>query len=161
VCVSAEASFGLTGVLVPVGIYCVKNAGQRDRLSLPISAIPLVFGVQQFCEGLVWVGIGRGDTDLARFAAMGFLFFALAFWLFWIPFSAVFLEQKRKIRFVLGLGAVVGLTAGAVLIIPVIANPHALQLSVVHHSIQYNYPDPPALRAYPITPTVRRAIIAN
>ena len=149
VCVSAEASFGLTGLLAPVGIYCIKSAAERDRTALPISAVPLMFGFQQFCEGLVWVGVGRGDKELARSAGTAFLFFALAFWLFWIPFSAVFLEQRRKIKMVLVLAATLGLIGGVVLLIPVVENPHALQITVVRHSIRYDYPDPPALKIAP------------
>jgi hypothetical protein len=130
---------------MPVGIYCLKNAGQRDRSSLPIAAVPLLFGVQQLCEGLVWFGIGQGNSNLTRIAATGFLFFALAFWLFWIPFSAMFLEQRKQFKYVLGLGALLGLTGGAVLFLPVVLNPDALRVSEVHHSIFYDYAAPPAL----------------
>lgn len=142
-CVSAEASFGLTGVLVPVGIYCLKTAARRDWLALPIATIPLLFGVQQFCEGLVWVGVGRGDAELTRFAALGYLFFALAFWLFWIPFSAVFFERRPRIKWILGLGAFLGLMGGAIQFVPVVLNPEALRVTVIHHSIRYDYPAPP------------------
>lgn len=148
-CVSAEASFALTGILVPAGIYCVKSAGQRNRSSLPVAAIPLLFGIQQFFEGIVWIGIGRGDADLTRSTALFYLFFALAFWLVWIPFSAMFLEPRKKIRSVLGLGALLGMAGGAMLFLPIILNPAALQISVAHHSIHYEYPDPPALRYAP------------
>lgn len=148
-CVSAEASFGLTGLLVPVGISCMRNANQRDRSSLPIAMIPLVFGIQQFFEGLVWVGIGRGNAELTRLTATGYLFFALTFWLFWIPFSAMFLEERRVIQFVLGLGAVFGLMGGAVLFFPIVSNPESLLITVVHHSLRYDYPEPPALRIAP------------
>lgn len=148
-CVSAEASFGLTGVLVPVGIYCLKSAAQRDRSLLPISALPLLFGVQQFCEGVVWIGLGRGDVNLTRLAALGFLFFALAFWLFWIPFSSVFLEPRREFQLYLGLCALLGLTGGLILFVPIALNPAELQITLVHHSIRYDYADPPALALAP------------
>jgi hypothetical protein len=144
-CVSAETSFGLTGVLIPVGIYCLKSAAQRDRSALLGAAIPLLFGVQQLCEGLVWVGIGRGDAEFARSAALGYLFFALAFWLFWIPFSAVFLEPRARIKIILRLSALLGSLGGAVLYLPVILNPAALRTILIHHSIHYDYADPPAL----------------
>lgn len=129
---------------MPVGIYCVKTAVQRDRSALSIAVIPVLFGVQQFCEGLVWVGIGRGHTAMTHIAALGYLFFALAFWLFWIPFSAVFFERRRKVRLILGLDACVGLLGGLVLVVPVFLNPGALEITVIHHSIRYDYPAPPA-----------------
>ncbi len=145
-CVSAEASFSLTGVLVPVGLYCVKQAIERDRLAIPVAAIPLLFGIQQFCEGLVWVGIGRGELELARSAALAYLFFALAFWL---PFCALLLETRRNIRLTLAILALLGLLGGAILFVPVVLTPDALRPSVVQHSIHYDYADSPALNLAP------------
>ena len=97
-CVLAESSFGLAAVLVPVGAYCIKAASQRDVSFLPLSAVPLPFGVQQICEGLVWVGNDRDDGELTRMAALLFPFFALGFWLFWIPFSAMCFEERKAVR---------------------------------------------------------------
>lgn len=148
-CVSAEASFGLTGILVPVGIYCLTIANHRDRSSLPIAAIPLLFGIQQFAEGMVWVGLSRGNADLTHVAAMIYLFFALAFWLFWIPYSAIFLERRKTITHILGIGAVLGLLGGATLFAHLAFNPGSLQVSLIRHSIYYDYADPPALVVAP------------
>jgi hypothetical protein len=113
--------------------------------------VPLMFGVQQFCEGLVWVGVGRRDAGLTQSAALAFLFFALAFWLFWIPFSAIFLERRRKIQLVLGFCTLVGFIAGAVQLIPVVADPDSIRVTVVHHSIRYDFADPPSMRVVPHT----------
>lgn len=134
---------------MPVGIYCLKTAAQRDRTALPIAAIPLLFGVQQFCEGLVWVGIDRGDPQLTHVAALGYLFFALAFWLFWIPFCPIFFERRPRIKWVLGLGALVGLLGAALNFLPVVLNPEGVRVTVMHHSIHYDYPDPPARLTVP------------
>ena len=144
-CVSAETSLGLTVVLAPAGIYCLRIASQRDRSLLLIAAIPLLFAIQQFCEGLVWIGIGRGNADLTKIAAVVYLFFALAFWLFWIPFSAMFVEHRKSIKIILLFGALLGLVGGLMLFLPVAFNSSNLQVSVVRHSIFYDYPEPPAL----------------
>jgi hypothetical protein len=149
VCVSAEASFGLAGVLIPVGVYCLKNAVQRDRSTLPVATIPLVFGVQQACEGLVWVGIHRADAELTRLAATGFLFFALAFWLFWIPFCAVFLDPRPAAKSLLAVIALLGLIGGTVLFFPIVADHFGPQATVVRHSIRYDYASPPTARIAP------------
>ncbi len=79
-CFSAEASFGLSGVLVPAGIYCcVRSVLRHNFLFLPLAVIPIVFGVQQCAEGLVWVGINRSDSDLVEASSLTFLFFAICF----------------------------------------------------------------------------------
>ncbi|HEX4147797.1 MAG TPA: DUF6629 family protein [Pirellulales bacterium] len=161
-CVSAEASFSLGGTLVPIGLYCLRIARQRDLCGLPIAAVPLFFGVQQICEGLVWVGVNRGDDRLTRPAAIVFLFFALAFWLFWIPFSAVFLEERRKRKIPLGIDALIGVAAGALLFLPIVIDPAALRVTVIHHSLSYNYADSPdmMLLPQPVWQLVYLAIIA-
>ena len=148
-CVSAESSFGLTCLLGPVGAYCLNVAYRRDRSALGIAFIPLGFGIQQFCEGLVWVGLRHDDLPFARGAALAYLFFALAFWLFWIPFSARRLESRRRPRFALACGALLGLLGGAILYVPVLFDPEQLQISVVHHSLTYNYHEPIGLKIAP------------
>ncbi|MCC7424593.1 MAG: hypothetical protein IT428_30360 [Planctomycetaceae bacterium] len=129
----------------------MKTAVQRDRSTLPVAAIPLVFGVQQAFEGLVWVGIHRADAELTRLAATGFLFFALAFWLFWIPFCAVFLDPRRAVKRLLAVMALLGLIGGAVLFFPILSNPSGPQATVVRHSIRYEYASPPTARFAPET----------
>jgi hypothetical protein len=145
-CVSAETSFGLAGTLVPVGVYCLKTAAQRDRSALPLAAVPLFFGIQQACEGLVWIAIGRENSEWLRPAALTYLFFALTFWLFWIPLSAAVLESRKRIKVLLGFGAVFGLTGGLAFYLPILLNPDVLLVSVGHHSLRYDYPESAALR---------------
>lgn len=148
-CVSAESSFGLTCLLGPVGAYCVKVAYERDRSALGIAFIPLGFGIQQFCEGLVWVGLRHDDFRLARGAALAYLFFALSFWLFWIPFSALFLESRPRVKLALGCGALLGLLGGTVLYVPILLNPEQLRIDVAHHSLTYGYDEPLGLKLAP------------
>lgn len=148
-CVSAESSFGLTSLLAPVGAYCLQVAYRHDRAALGIAFIPLGFGIQQFCEGLVWVGLRNDELRLTRGAATAYLFFALAFWLFWIPFSALRLESRSRVRLALACGALLGLIGGAVLFLPILCNPEQLQVSVIHHSLTYNYRDPVGLKIAP------------
>lgn len=138
-CVSAEASFTLSAILAPVGIFCVKTASQRDRSLFAVSVVPLIFSVQQACEGLVWVGLEREDAALTRWAAVAYLFFALSFWLFWIPFSAVFLESRGKTKSLLGLIALVGLTGGLGFYLPILLNPALLVIAVDSHSLRYDF----------------------
>ena len=82
-CFSAEASFGAAALLVPSGAYCLRSAVRKMPRWLPLAAVPLVFGIQQCSEGLVWVGLGRDDAALTREASLVYLFFALTFWPCW------------------------------------------------------------------------------
>jgi hypothetical protein len=138
-CLSAPASFGLGAALLPAGAYCVRAAVRKDRRYLPLALAPLLFGVQQGCEGLVWMARDRDDVKLARAAALGFLFFALSFWPFWLPLSAWCLEKRPGMRPGLAVVTLLGLAWSGVLYVPLLVHPERLGIEVVHHSIQYEY----------------------
>jgi hypothetical protein len=138
-CFSAEASFAAGAVLLPAGLYCVRSALKKDRAYLALACVPLLFGVQQFCEGLVWVGLENGNAPLARGAALWFLFFALFFWPFWVPFSVASFEPRKGTRQMLSVLALGALALGWALYAPVVFDPQGrLSVRVAHHSIQYD-----------------------
>ena len=148
-CVSAEASFGLTATLIPAGFYCVKIALERDRSSLLLAAVPQLFGVQQFCEGLVWLGIGRSDADLTQWAALAYLFFAMAFWPVWIPLSAAALEPRRELKILLGLIGCGGFAGSLIAYLPLLLNPQSVAVTAIRHSIRYDISQSPAVLVIP------------
>ena len=57
-CFSATASFTTALVLIPVGVYCVNKATSLQKSYWLFALMPLMFGVQQFFEGVVWLGDG-------------------------------------------------------------------------------------------------------
>src|SRR5439155_3244888 len=91
-CFSAEASFAASAALLPAGAYCVQAAVRKQPGYLPLALAPVAFGVQQASEGVVWLALDRGDAALTRLASLAFLFFALAFWPFWISVQAAAAE---------------------------------------------------------------------
>lgn len=98
-CFSANASFAAAGALSVVGLLSMRTA-QHNKKLIPLAATPLIFGVQQACEGLVWITINNGDSAnvLLAIGTYGFLFFAGVWWPIWIPFSLYIAERlpKRK-----------------------------------------------------------------
>lgn len=149
-CFSAEASFAVGAVLVPSGLYCTLAAARKNPACLPVAAIPLLFGLQQISEGLVWLGLHHDDPVLTRAAALAFLFAALAVWPFWIPFSMWFKETHPSRRRVL-LGLTLLSTAWLWgFYLPLALGPTSLlTVQVHHHSIAYEYSDLGALRTLP------------
>jgi Family of unknown function (DUF6629) len=149
-CFSAEASFGMSAVLLPAGVYCVMTAAGRNRAFLCLAIIPIIFGVQQFAEGVVWIGLGQDDGKVVRAASVVFLAFALAFWPFWIPFSAFLLEPGTKKKCVLGCFAALGLIGGLVMFVPLTLNSQFLETRPIHHSLYYDMTQAPAFQWLPM-----------
>ncbi|QJW98968.1 DUF6629 family protein [Frigoriglobus tundricola] len=154
-CFSPEASFAVGTALVPAGGYCLYAAWVKDPRLLPVALIPWAFAAQQLAEGFVWLGLRAGDAPQTRTAALVFLFFATAFWPWWFsPLNALieFRPRRRPVFIVLTLLTTVWFWA---LYYPFVAGPEpSLLVEVVHHSIQYSYPDHPVLRF--VSPTALR-----
>jgi hypothetical protein len=141
-CFSAQASLASGAALIPAGGYCLWSAARKRPAALPLAAVPLLFGLQQVSEGVVWLALDRGDAPLTRSASLVFLFFALGFWPFWLPFLTTVAETKPARR--RALAALTALSAAWfwVLYWPLLTGPEwLLSTRVVGHSIQYAYPD--------------------
>lgn len=138
-CFSAEASFGLSAVLLPAGGYCVWNAFHKNRRMLSLAVIPIAFGLQQFSEGWVWLGLHLNDMHLVRSASYFFLYFALSFWPFWIPLSAFLANPDSRRKPLLAAFTLLGLVGGLMLFLPLLSSPEVLATQIRHHSIYYEF----------------------
>jgi hypothetical protein len=137
-CFSAPASFAAATFLIPVGIYTVKTALQKDRHYLGLAVFPLFFGIQQAIEGGLWLAIGRADPSQSHLLALGFLFFAYFLWPFWVPFSAYFVEQNKGRRQMFVVLSVFGFLLGLSLFAPLVIYPDWLPIGLQKHSITYD-----------------------
>jgi hypothetical protein len=155
-CLSAEASFGVGGALLLAGGYCLREAGRKTWRYLPLAAIPFFFGVQQIGEGFVWIGLQRDDPALVRPAALWFLFFALAFWPFWVSIAACFLEKNPARRWLPVGCTAISLAWLGLLFVPLLLDGNLLTVRAVHHSVQYSYDGLPIYRF--ISPPLLRVI---
>ena len=136
-CFSATASFTASLVLVPVGIYCVKKAASLQKAYWLFALMPLMFGVQQFFEGVVWLGMESGDSGATLLAARGYIFFSHLFWLVWIPLSCYAVEDnaaKRKFYFFLMF---IGAAHGLLMYVPLLFHEDWLTVKMIGHSIKY------------------------
>lgn len=109
-CFSASASFASGAVLGVLGVETLRKVQTRSQV--PFAAIPLLFGIQQACEGILWVMLG--DTAYISYQhipTLVFLLFAQVVWPVWVPFSIMLVEkdEKRKklLKFFIGIGIVI------------------------------------------------------
>lgn len=130
-CFSAGASFAASGALaVAAGANAKTKPDQSLRL---LAAIPLLFSVQQFIEGVQWV-IPKGTT-LSLVLGYAFLAFAFVLWPAYMPIAMISAEpnprRKRFMRLFAVLGVIIALyLLGVLLVFP-------LEVVVDHHHIDY------------------------
>ncbi|MCD6017503.1 MAG: hypothetical protein K0S53_624 [Bacteroidetes bacterium] len=91
-CFSAGASFGASAILAVAGVASLKKV--HTRTQIPFAAIPLIFSIQQFCEGFVWIAL-KNNADWQQTPIILFLLFAQVVWPFWVPFSIFLLETSK------------------------------------------------------------------
>lgn len=137
-CFSAPVSFAASALLLPAGLYSLRLASQHHPRYLPLAAIPIAFGIQQACEGLVWLGMEVASSKAVNFGTFGFLAFAYWFWLFWAPWSVAIAEANPIMQRISGSLGVIGLIYGALLYLPLVFQPDWLVVQVFHHSIEYD-----------------------
>ncbi|MFX8612665.1 DUF6629 family protein, partial [Acinetobacter baumannii] len=84
-CFSAAASFTAAAVLAPMGGLSVARAARPGRRFLLLSALPLLFSVQQLMEGLVWRSGEAGDSAGVLRYSLAYMFFSWLAWPVWVP----------------------------------------------------------------------------
>jgi hypothetical protein len=141
-CFSAAASFSSAALLVPLGIAAVARSWRDHRPELlPLALMPVLFGLQQGLEGVVWLGLHHGPAaPLLKGGALAYLFFALAFWPIWIPYVALSLWPQQRHwpgRPLLGTLQGAGLVLGIGLWLPLLLQPTRIEPVVLKGSIDY------------------------
>jgi hypothetical protein len=109
-CFCAEASFGASAVLAVIGVAVIKKA--KTRSQIPFASIPLIFAVQQFSEGFVWLALSNpAFAPLEKISSHTFLVFAQIIWPIWVPLAITTLEKdagrKNILKLFVGIGVLV------------------------------------------------------
>jgi len=133
VCFSAEASFAASAVLGAGGIWTLSLA--PTPAERPLARMPLLFSVQQFAEGVVWVGVANDERSLALVFSYVFAFFALFLWPVYVPLASLRAEPRPERRRIQEALCIVGLCA-AVFISGSLAR-HPLDVSVANGHLFY------------------------
>ena len=110
-CFSSTASFIAGGVLSVVGVVTIKQTEKKSEI--PFASIPLLFGIQQIIEGVIWLTFHNNAPELNIVITFIYSVFSHVLWPIFVPFSIMLLEPvrwRKKVMFTLWIaGTVVGL----------------------------------------------------
>ncbi len=109
-CFSASVSFGASVLLLGTGVSTIKRVESPKMLAF--ASIPILFGIQQLSEGILWMTLPQPDLiTWQRTSIYLFLIFAQIIWPTWIPLSMWLIEKdkgrKKILRYLLILGGTI------------------------------------------------------
>lgn len=120
-CFSPSASFIAGLSLTAIGALTLKRVTQKREI--PFALIPLLFGIQQIIEGLLWLSF-RFDAPLLNAATTyAFSVFSHSVWPIFVPFSVGLLEVVPWRRRVILAFQVIGLGIGLYLLYFIVRYP--------------------------------------
>jgi len=96
-CFSSTASFAAAAGLGAMGVVTMREAKTWSRM--PLAAMPLLFGIQQAVEGVVWISTGIPWLQTA--AAFVYVIFSHVLWPFYVPLAVGALESPGRRKIVL------------------------------------------------------------
>ncbi len=95
-CFSANASFIASAVIGSGGVATLLKVNKREQILF--GAIPMLFAIQQFTEGVIWVTLREAGKDKINFIATTlYIIFARVLWPTITPL-AVYLLETNKVR---------------------------------------------------------------
>lgn len=113
-CFSATASFAAGTALSAVGVLTLRKP--RTKAELPLALIPLLFGIQQLTEGLLWLSLRHHLPTLQLWSTYIFSGFSHVLWPIFVPFAILLVETNRRRRAALGVFLILGLAVGLYLL---------------------------------------------
>jgi len=131
-CFSATASFIAGVTTTGIGIKTIKNT--KSKRELPLASIPILFGLQQFIEGAIWMSLG--SQLLNTIFTYIFIFYSHIWWPFFVPFAIFLIEDDKIRKKFLFLIMIIGIAVGLNFMIFTITGP--VVSSIINSSIAYS-----------------------
>jgi len=139
-CFSAAASFTASAVLGVTGAATLGKT--KNRRAWLLSAVPLLFALQQFVEGWLWLSLSRWPNYTLPLTHV-FLFFALFLWPIYTPLMILLLEPSKIRRIIISLFCVAGAIVGIVFYVNYLQQPEAARVvgKCLYYPNKIFYPD--------------------
>src|SRR5581483_6072378 len=110
-CFSATASFTAAALTGSIGVVSLRKAATRqDRRIAALAAFPILFALQQFTEGLIWLDLAQPEASALRpFLVHLFQGYAEVFWPVFAPLAGLLIETHVWRRWAIGTCLAVGI----------------------------------------------------
>ena len=135
-CFSASASFVAAASLSAVGAATLRRTTRRT--DVPFAMIPLLFGLQQLAEGVLWLSFRFDAPVLTRMMTYTYSLFSHTLWPVFVPLAVFFLEPVRWRRRALAAFEVTGIAVGVYLLYFILRYP--VTAEVIERHIVYVSP---------------------
>jgi hypothetical protein len=135
-CFSATASFSAAAALLVIGVTTCKSA--RTASEYPFAAIPVLFAIQQFVEGVLWLGFSNDQPALVAAMTYAFVLFSHVLWPVLVPLAVLLIEPPGPRRRALQVFVAGGVVVSAGLLIDIAA--HGVVSRPSGHHIEYVMP---------------------
>lgn len=120
-CFSAPASFIAGAALSAAGVVTLRMASRR--IETPFASIPLLFGIQQIIEGLIWLSFREGSALPNRTLTLVYSLFSHVLWPILVPYAVGRLESIPWRKTALFACQAAGLAVGLYLLYFIIVFP--------------------------------------
>lgn len=131
------ANFTLAGILLVIGILTLNKVSHPRELVF--ASLPLLFGLHQFTQGIVWLGLYHMvSPNTLHLASMLFVFYAQAILPFWVPLAIWLLEPGSPRRQSIAALMVIGGLLMAYVAWDLVQQP--TEVYIDHNSLVYHNP---------------------
>ncbi|MGN6209217.1 DUF6629 family protein [Asticcacaulis sp.] len=136
-CFSAPVSFAASAFVAGAGALALRET--RTATEQPLASVPLLFAVQQFVEGVLWLLLPQiGTGGASHLLVQVYAFFIGVIWPMVIPFGILLIEPDRlRKRLMMGVFAVGVIVAIGTFIIIL---RFGVEVAVVNHCLVYSNP---------------------
>jgi hypothetical protein len=134
-CFSADASLAAGAMLLGTGVVTLRMARRRE---LPYAAIPLLFGIQQLTEAVVWLSFDPGREAVNTAATYLYSIFSHVLWPMYVPIAVWLMEEGATRRRAFRVTAAAGALAGLALLYSLLT--HGIAARVIGEHIVYDAP---------------------
>jgi len=135
-CFSAAASFIAGTTLCVIGIATLKQT--KASSEVPFALIPLLFGIQQLIEGIIWLSFNHEIPVPRQVMTYLYSLFSHFVWPIYVPFAIGIMEMVRWRKKALLVLLVLGVTVGLFLLYWITVGP--LNAEVISHHMVYISP---------------------